>query len=54
VRRFTLITLIVVFVLLSVAAYFQCQAGKGPRRFPGPGIPFTPTPTPTPTVTSTG
>jgi hypothetical protein len=48
-RRFTLITLIVVFVLLSVAAYFQCQAGKGTRRFPGPGVPFTPTASPTST-----
>jgi hypothetical protein len=52
VRRFTLITLIVVFTMLSIAAYFQCRAGEGPRRFPGPGVPFTPTPSPTVTPTS--
>ena len=46
-RRFTLITLLVLFTLLSIATFYQCQAGKGPRRFPGPGAPFTPTPTPT-------
>ncbi len=46
-RRFTLITLIVVFTLLSLAAFFQCQVGRGPRRFPGPGVPFTPTISPT-------
>jgi hypothetical protein len=52
VRRFTLITLIVLFGLLSFATYFQCQAGRGERRFPGPGVPFTPTPSVTPTPTS--
>ncbi|HEY3211055.1 MAG TPA: hypothetical protein VGL18_14955 [Actinomycetota bacterium] len=51
-RRFTLIILIVLFTSLSIAAYFQCQAGKGTRRFPGPGVPFTPTASPTTSPTS--
>jgi hypothetical protein len=46
-RRFTLVTLIFMFILLSTAAYFQCQAGHGSRRYPGPGVPLTPTATPT-------
>ena len=53
-RRFTLVTLIVLFTLLSIAAYYQCQAGQGSRRYPGPGVPFTPTPSPTVTSTSWG
>jgi hypothetical protein len=31
VRRATLITLIVLFVLLAIAAAFQIHAGSGPR-----------------------
>jgi hypothetical protein len=36
VRRFTLFTLIFLFVLLVVATIFQILAAGGPRRFPGP------------------
>jgi hypothetical protein len=44
-RRFTLITLIVLFVALSVAAWFQYRAGQRPIRYPGPGVSATaPTP----------
>jgi hypothetical protein len=39
VRRFTLITLIVLFIALSVAAYLQLRAGHGERRLCGPGVP---------------
>jgi hypothetical protein len=39
-RRFTLITLLVLFVALGVAAYLQFRAGQsGDRRFCGPGVP---------------
>jgi hypothetical protein len=41
-RRFTLITLIVLFVALSVAAWFQYRAGQRPGRYPGPGVSATP------------
>jgi hypothetical protein len=51
VRRFTLVVLIVLFTLLSIATFFQCRAAEGPRRFPGPGAPFTPTPSPSLTPT---
>jgi hypothetical protein len=44
VRRFTLITIVVLVLLLAAAAYFQIRAGEGPRRFPGPGV-TTPSPT---------
>jgi hypothetical protein len=38
VRRFTLITIISLFLLIAVAAAFQIRAAlNGPRRFPGPG-----------------
>ena len=47
-RRFTLITLIVLFVLLGITAYFQYRAAtRGPRNFPGPGFSLPPTPTAT-------
>jgi hypothetical protein len=39
VRRFTLITLVVLFVLLGIAAYFQYRAGQSERRLCGPGVP---------------
>jgi hypothetical protein len=44
VRRFTLLTLIVLFVLIIIAAVFQLLAARGPRHLPGP-IPGTPLPT---------
>jgi hypothetical protein len=37
-RRFTLITLILLFLGLGVVAYLQFQAAQGERRFCGPGI----------------
>jgi hypothetical protein len=42
VRRFTLLTLFVVLLLLVVATIFQILAAGGPRRYPGPtrGTPF--------------
>jgi len=43
VRRFTLITIILLLVALVVVAIVQFNAGKGPRRFPGPGVSATPT-----------
>jgi hypothetical protein len=50
-RRFTLITLIALFIALGVAAFLQLRAGQeGDRRFCGPGVPncapgsVTPTP----------
>jgi len=49
VRRFTLITIIVLFVALGIAAYLQWQAGHRPGRFCGPGVPGclrSPTPSP--------
>jgi hypothetical protein len=49
-----LITLIVLFVALSVAAYLQIRAGQhGERRFCGPGVPNCAPGTPTP-VSPTG
>jgi hypothetical protein len=39
VRRFTLITLILLFVGLAIVAYLQFQAGQGERRFCGPNVP---------------
>jgi hypothetical protein len=39
-RRFTLITLIVLFVALGVAAFLQYRAGQeGERHLCGPGVP---------------
>jgi hypothetical protein len=50
VRRFTLITIIVLLTLLLIAAIFQIvAANKGGGRFPGPGISGSPTPSPTAT-----
>jgi hypothetical protein len=43
VRRGTLITIVLLFVLLIAAAVYQGIIGSGQRRYPGPG--FTPTPT---------
>jgi hypothetical protein len=49
-RRWTFITIIVLFVLILVAAIFQIRAaGRGSRRFPGPGFTVTP---PTPSASS--
>lgn len=47
-RRATLITIIVLFALLLVAAIFQGVLAHGPRRYPGPGV------SPSPTVSKTG
>jgi hypothetical protein len=52
VRRFTLITLIVLFIGLSVAAFLQLRAGRGERRFCGPGVPNCVPGTPTPFTTA--
>jgi hypothetical protein len=50
VRRFTLITLIVLFALIVVAAVWQVLLAGGDRpRFPGP-VPGTPYPTLTPSA----
>jgi hypothetical protein len=48
VRRFTLITLLVLFVALAAATIFQLllAGGEGPR-YPGP-VPGTPVPTVSP------
>jgi len=51
VRRFTLITLIVLFVVLGIAAYFQYRAGQKPGRYCGPAVPGcvrSPAPSPAP------
>ncbi|MEX2203513.1 MAG: hypothetical protein WD965_05450 [Actinomycetota bacterium] len=48
-RRFTLITIIVLFVLLGAAAIYQLVlANRNDERFPGP-VPGTPLPSPSPT-----
>ena len=44
-RRFTLITIIVLFVALVVVAAFQIGAARGPRKYPGPGVSVTPSST---------
>jgi hypothetical protein len=44
-RRFTLITIVVLLLLLATAAFFQVRGVRGPRRFPGPGVSITPSPT---------
>ena len=36
-RRFTLVTIVVLFGLLATAAIFQILAATGERRYPGPG-----------------
>jgi hypothetical protein len=39
VRRFTLITIIVLIVAIAIAGIYQAQlASRGERRFPGPGV----------------
>jgi hypothetical protein len=49
VRRFTLITIIVLFVLLGAAAIYQLVlANRNVERFPGP-VPGTPLPSPSST-----
>ncbi|MGH2572046.1 MAG: hypothetical protein ACRDGU_00905 [Actinomycetota bacterium] len=50
-RRFTLIAIILLFLMIAIAAYFQVRAARGPRRFPGPGV-STPGPTPSPTTSA--
>jgi len=42
VRRGTLITIVLLFVLLIVAAVYQGIIASGPRRYPGPGFTSTP------------
>jgi len=42
-RRWTAVTLVVLFALLVVAAVYQLLAGRGDQRFPGP-VPGTPLP----------
>ncbi|MGH2671956.1 MAG: hypothetical protein ACRDHC_03160 [Actinomycetota bacterium] len=47
-RRFTFITIVVLFVLLGIAAIYQLVlANRDDQRFPGP-VPGTPLPTPSP------
>ncbi len=50
-RRFTLITIILLFTVILVAAIAQVRLARGPARYPGPG--FT-TPLPTPASTPPG
>jgi hypothetical protein len=39
VRRFTLITIIALITAIAIAGIYQAQlAGRGERRFPGPGV----------------
>lgn len=38
-RRFTLLTLIFLFMLLGIAAYFQFVAGQSSQRYCGPSVP---------------
>jgi len=50
VRRFTFITIVVLFALLGAAAIYQLVlANRGEQRFPGPAI-GTPLPSPSPTA----
>ena len=37
-RRGTLITIVLLFVVLIAAAIYQGIIANGPRRFPGPGF----------------
>jgi hypothetical protein len=49
VRRFTLITIVVLFALLGAAAIYQLVlANRNDERFPGP-VPGTPLPSPSST-----
>jgi len=50
-RRFTLITLIVLMMLLVVAGVYQYLAAQKDQTYPGPA-PGTPLPTATPTPSS--
>jgi hypothetical protein len=47
VRRFTLITIVLLFVALVVVAIVQFDAARGPRKYPGPGASVTPSATAT-------
>lgn len=48
-----MITIILLFVLLVIAAIFQINAARGPRRYPGPvrGTSFPVLPSPGPSST---
>jgi hypothetical protein len=47
VRRVTLITIIVLVIAIVIAGLVQAWfAGRGERRFPGPGVTATLTPSP--------
>ncbi|HWC31959.1 MAG TPA: hypothetical protein VG709_02405 [Actinomycetota bacterium] len=37
-RRWTLITLVVLTVTLALVAFFQIRAAQRPERYPGPGV----------------
>ena len=37
-RRWTLITIVVLAIVLAVVAFLQLRAAQGPQRFPGPGL----------------
>ncbi len=37
-RRWTLITIIVLLLTLAVVAFFQIRAAQRPERYPGPGL----------------
>ncbi len=49
-RRGTLITIVLLFVLLIVAAVYQGVVANGPRRYPGPGFTTTPPASVTPSA----
>jgi hypothetical protein len=49
-RRGTLITIVLLFVVLIVAAVYQGIVANGPRRYPGPGFTTTPTASVTPST----
>jgi hypothetical protein len=50
VRRGTLITIVLLFVLLIVAAVYQGIVANGPRHYPGPGSTTTPAASVTPSA----
>lgn len=37
-RRWTLVTIVVLAVTLALVAFFQIRAARGPERYPGPGL----------------
>lgn len=44
-RRFTFLTIVFLFLVILIAAFFQVRAAtNGPRRYPGPGYTFSPSP----------